>query len=430
MTSFGAAWLALRRSQFLAPSAVIALAGIALGRGETAPGFYEWRDRTAAVAAALTLALPLLSGVSAFAGARLRRSAAFALIRSAPDGGVRATLAFLAAAALLAVAAFTAMAVGIFIPWGSPGIPRGNPDWSWLVSSAVALVAATLVGYVVGILLPWWWSAPAACVVSYATGVVILVLGSAVTPTTPILSPLFVASLGPFFRLNDALFEARSAWFGGCALLATAVLLLSVARSRRAASVVAVFGAGLVAIGAIGVLGASTGISLDRPSAALRCAGSHPQLCLNPAYEPERAALRAALLPVERRLDETPFAFDRVELTQRGVGGDSPAGTAALHVDDFTTDWQTRDLSEFVQSMLDSRGPGSACARSGPGEQNGSALVFIGWAVGSREIADSWEGGGAAYDRLNSLPPDAQKAWVTRGASELCAGEAPLSELS
>jgi hypothetical protein len=435
MTAIGTIWLVARRSRVAFAVALTAAVGALLGRGSTAPGFYEWRDRTAAVAAAFTLALPLLCGITAFAGGRLRRSTVFTSLRCAADGGMRAVVAFLGSMCLLAAGVAAIVIVTVFVPASPLAVPKGHPDWSWLLSSVVALLAAGILGATAGIVLPWWWCPPAMCVLSYATGVVVLVLGGAVTPTTPVLSPLFVASLGPFFALNEGLFLLRSLWFAGVALAGIGVSAALTTRSGRFAAIAGLTTGAILIGSGLGIIGSAHGVSLDRVSAPLRCAGTAPRLCLPPAFEPERGVIHDAVAPVARRVADTPFGFDRVELTERGPRVDLPDGAVELHIDDFAVGWIEADLGEMIQSMLDSRRPGALCSSIGPREPvgyvDGPPLVVIGWAIGSRETAEAWGGGrgGRAYDRLEAMTPTARAAWVSGAIPDLCRGTAPVASL-
>ncbi|WP_162269025.1 hypothetical protein [Frondihabitans sp. PAMC 28766] len=385
------------------------------------------------MAAAFTLVIPLFCGLAAFMGGRIRKSSYFLLIRCAPDGGVRATLAASASVVLVAGSMSVFVVSGILIPWGSLGVPAGHPDFSRLLSSVSSLTAGGLVGFVFGLLVPWWWAPPIACIGSYVFGVAVLVLGGGVTSTLPVLSPLYVASLGPYFDLNVSLFALRTTWFAAAGVAAVGIAVLIVARSRRVAAIISASGSAILIVVGAGVICSPTGVSLDRASGSLHCAGSGPELCLLPAYEPERVTISTALGPVERQLTATPFHFERVEVTQRGVSRVVTPGTVELHVDDFAQGWEQRDLGELVQSILDSRQSGAACRVLGPddplGYVYGPPLVFVGWAIDSRETADAWEGGGAAYDKLISMPRADQIAWVAGNTRNLCSGKANLRAL-
>jgi hypothetical protein len=427
----GVVWLCARRSVMWRLVVPLCLAGVLLGHAETAPGLYEWTDRAGAVAAALTLLLPLACGVSCLDGSRWRRSASCALIRTASDGGLGAGVAQALSVTGLAGAVFALVSVGVHVPWADAGVPAGGPEWSWLVSSLASLVAASLAGFVIGLAAPWWWTAPASCIAAYAIGVVLVVLGGAVTPNTPLLSPLFVGSPGPFARVNDELFVWRAVCFAGIAVLCLAVLLLAYVGTRRRVLVLSITAA--VATVVSGLTVATSASSLTGPPVAeATCGGAKPRLCLVSAYEPARNRIGHALAPIEKRLHGTPFEFVEVELIQRGTAPAS-AESVGLSVDDLADGWPARDLPEFVQSILDDRRPGAVCAAVGPAQPMGlvygPGLVFLGWATGLREIAEEWDGGGAAYDSLTRLTAAEQRNWMHDAVADICRGEPRLDDL-
>lgn len=433
MNGSGAMWFLARRSVLAPVGFFVAAAGVVIGLGETAEGLYLWRDRTAAVAASLTLVLPLVCGIAAIDARRFRQSSFFVLALTSVKGGYRAAVAAVATPAFLSTGVFLVCAGGVFLPWGGVGVPSGSPDWSWLMSSYFALVSAGLVGFGAGLILPFWWIAPASCISSYGLGVIATVLGAAVGPNAPELSPLFVASLGPYFDLNDPVFAGRAIWFLGIAVVAAAVCLLRIARPLRTAVGLAAIGAWAVSAGAGLVWIAPTGPTTNAPSDEFSCSGARPTLCLIRAYEPVRPHLSDALGSLERRFASTPFAIDTVVVTSRGGHLREPDGSVEMVVDDVASGWQARDLGELVQTQLSSRRPGSPCAPHAPVSTEkllfGPNLVFVGWATGSRAVAEEWDDGGAAYDRLTSMTDSEQKTWVRSHMSDICAGEASLTSL-
>ena len=127
-----ALWLELRHAKALPGSLVAVPIGLFVGYGALWSGTYIWENRTYALVVSLTLVGPVLAAFAAWDGSRLRSAGLGIQWRLARDRGSRAVLTLLVSNLVLGALVYGTVGVGLFLPFGVPGVPSGGPIWAWL----------------------------------------------------------------------------------------------------------------------------------------------------------------------------------------------------------------------------------------------------------------------------------------------------------
>ncbi|MGW1885173.1 hypothetical protein [Streptomyces sp. NPDC001970] len=260
----------------------------------------HWTDATdlLRIAAAL-LCGPLAVAAGCWHGGRERRRRTSAWLGSLPRGPLRRTLVAATPAALWPAAGYLVAATGCLLAtWPYAG--GDGPHLALVAADAVTLASLGTLGFVVGRLVAWRFTAPLLAVLTYVG------LGC------PSYSEAGARWLDPAVQHSYA-WDRPVWWFGAASIvwaggLAAAALLAYAARRRTTALVP------LTAACAAAVLIAQTGDGLWRPDPeAMRrvCDHGTPQVCLPYAERHLLPEASAALAGLNARLRGIPGAPTR-----------------------------------------------------------------------------------------------------------------------
>ncbi|GAB7039430.1 MULTISPECIES: hypothetical protein [Catenuloplanes] len=311
--------------------------------------------------------------------------------------------------------------------------------WPWsLLTGALGVAAAGLLGLALGRLLPSLWTVPAALVLSTGSLVTLEVLAQDRSSRAFALLPSYLpddGTAGEFVRFSAATVAGQTIWFG--ALGAAGFLFYALPSRPRPAALLpgtAVLAAGLA--GALLVLPpAGRATAVDAGATAQVCADGTPRVCVTRAYArtlpeltgPAREALTALSrlpnAPVALVQDEHAFGVRtaqdpstvRVRLTVDGTGALVTGGTTL--VEDLLDGAGTLRCEDYTTSGADVR-------------QRAARAVAAFWLLGRPAPPTSYTDAervatARAWDALHGLPPAEQVSRVAalREAGLRCRGD-------
>lgn len=426
-------WLAVRSSRTLVVAIAIVGVGSFVSTNQVWPGVYLWQNRTSAWISSLTIVIPLVSALAAWDGTAIRSANLRWQWRHSRDGGVRAVVLLLAANVSVGVLVFAAIGIVTHLPIGVAGVPPGGPVWIWALCGAVAVMAASAVGILIGLAVPYFLTVVLTPVAVYVACAFVFLQGSLTSTGRAMLSPTFQQIVEPFYALNVGLFAAQALWLTALLLLGCSLCLVVVVRDTSWPPVVAA-GTTIVAVITGGLLAQRT----DQPTVLVQahpfvCEGEKPLLCLTADYEPVRDSVEQALTTLSRRVSGTPFSFEKVELRPRGVLGSASRGAVSLHMDDQADGWQQRDSLELLQGALDPSSPASICSDT-PGVQpdrsySNATAVVLAWASGDGSLLLGDPSLEKGRDRLAALTPKTRSAFLHDNLDRLCAGTLRVGDI-
>jgi hypothetical protein len=322
-------------------------------------GVWIWSDVDSGLGAAGTLAAPIATGVAAFEAQRrfgngMRRRARSS-VRPASAVVVHAvvTLAWVAVAVLSVALGFVAVyaavrASGTFDPW-------------WAVAGGAGIIAAAAIGYAAGALVRSRLIAPLAAVAVYLGSVLVSSLQFSGWYWTSQLYPATLRESSAFDTTISRTFQGQTIWYLGVALVLLAAVVVIV-NGRVVSAAFAIVAIAALFAGATIVHGTNgQAVRSDPGSAGPRtCERSTNgvEVCVLAAYASALPELTARFGKLYGITQGTGLEFPgRLEHLPRGIGGDPPAGSAALHLDALGPNSIGQDsvaaaIVEFVQSEI------------------------------------------------------------------------------
>jgi hypothetical protein len=387
-----------------------------------------WSDVDSGLGAAGTLAAPVATGIVAFEaqrrfGSGMRRRARSS-VRPAAAVLVHAgvTLAWVAAAVL-------AVALG-FVAVYSAFHASGHFDPMWAVAGGAGIIAASAIGYAAGALVRSRLIAPLAAVAVYLGSVLVSSLQFSDWYWTSQLYPATLRESSPFDVTISRTFQGQALWYVGVAVLLIAVVLV-VTGGRVVAAALAIVAVAALYSGASIVHGTNgQAVRSDPDSAGPRTcqrAESGLEVCVLAAYAPALPDLTARFGALYATTQGTALEFPaRLEHLPRGIGGDPPAGSAAVHLDALGPNSIGQDsieasVVEFVQSEIVCRDN-----RDYQDSPDGglwmlpvTAVLATDGVLGPALVAGDTSRVQGALDTLRAMPDDQLRAWLDAHADDI-----------
>ncbi len=352
---------------------------------------------------AVMLCGPLAAAAGCWQGARDRRSRMTGLRASASRSEFSQFLVVSLPVALTVVVVHTVGAALSFLAtW--PYAPGGSPVFAPIAADLVFLTSATVIGTVVGRLVPWRLAAPALAVAMY------LVFGFT-DDSSPIrfLSP---AAANGFGGWGPVWWQPLTmiAWTGG---LAAAVVLAHTLRHRWAWCAVVPLATAITA--AVPMVRVGEGMWPVYPHTKVCDNATTPRVCVDAEYKDLLPQVSAALSGMTRRLKGVHPLPDRLPLPPLFVGENVVRGELA-EPQRFV--WETgsalipecddgRDayLHDAVRDWLVSNDYAESTRKAF--EDNARDWGDRRWLAESRATAD-------ALSRLTSMEEDRRRVWLNR----------------
>lgn len=393
---------------------LIAAGGISAWQEMATPSV--WTYATQGVAASVRLAAPVATGVAAWAGVRGRRCGTLHVERL----GARTPAAgpILEAAALIcwAVGAYVLLGGAIFL-WTATRATWGGPNWSWVAATGLGLALTVALGFFVGRMLPWRFTPLGAAVVHY---IAIVWHASHADSAWYFLLPETIQVWLPFDQLDNTIFFGQMLWYSGCLLLLAGISLWLSRSATRQTSIVAIAGLTLATAGVVAVTSERDFYQLNEHM-VWTCVGNAPQVCVHPAFTASQDAVAARVRPVADRLENTPFALQRVEQRPRGIGSAPTPGAVAFALD-APRSGDLRDVSVDVAAnafgIVDSCSEQARKRRSG--EPWAYARILVAWASGN---STSFAGDNEQLERdrrwFDRLELAQRRAWLASRTAKI-----------
>ncbi len=361
---------------------------------------------------------PLAIGVSAYAGARWKRSGTGWLEQESPLSKLRAARLELLSLMLWSVLGYSITALVCFAPalvvgtWSGPDLPR-------TFAAFAGVAAQVVIGYFVGRVAPFRLTPPLLAAVSFS---LVAVVQSAPNPDSLVFFlPVNTDSFDFYNRTRPMVSYYEVLWYSSCALVVTALWYI---RSTWRLLAVAVLGASVaVAIGSARLV-TSLGNRANQHGVfvAFDCQGSQPVICTHPATSRGQPVLRRKFRRSVSLLAGTPFAVARAEQRPRGLGSKPTPGSVGFGLDDRSATSLEEAYVEFAHNAITQR---ASCTTAGglvaPGTSKDAATLIA--AVGDRvafgidrtpsTFSASTEVN-QAITKIRSMSDDDFRAWLQR----------------
>jgi hypothetical protein len=293
-------------------------------------GAWSWPEAVVALGQSGLTTGPIVIAVGAWAGGRAARSGALSWEKLSSRGPVTPGLTQLLALLIWVAAAYLAVMSIVFVKTGQevggfdPTIPR-------TIATGAGLLALAAVGYGIGRLLPYRLTP---LVVGFAVLLGVQhVISSQLDNRWELYLPDSLQDFDEFSSFSPWVPIVKILWYAGVSGVVLSGWALVRGRTWRhvAATGVSMIAAvtGFVIVGSYHGLETGRGVVVK-----FDCAGSNPQLCLNPELNPVRAKVEAVIAPIVSQLAGTPFAIHRLEHRPRGVGQVPTPGAVAFALDD------------------------------------------------------------------------------------------------
>lgn len=412
----------LRRENAIAYFAILAALGSVISFAVLPSGMHVWAFSDSSLVTSVAVTGPIAAGMACWSAISLQRTN-IGLLGSLSAPWRSAASNQLAVVALASVAGYFS-AGGVVWGWTALGATWGAVNSAWVTIGVSGTLAQVSLGYLTGMLVPRRVMAPIAAVACYVVNAMLI---SVLSPVAQLGSVAFtnVQRLNPFFGVNSELALTQSLWL--LAIAAVASLLVYAKSLPSLALKVGLTAVVLVGVGTLTALVSSPQQPLDYSVQidASNCAGSAPEVCLHPAYESVRASIEPDLNRMAERVADTPFAFQKVEQTDRGVADVTPEGVPALHVDDGAEGWSRAAELELVQQMMDPRFETTWCKT---GETRNAeylpTVAFEYWLVYGGAVRDLGLPSDIVRDvrDIDTMPREVRKAWLSENANSLCDG--------
>jgi hypothetical protein len=388
----------LRRSAAVWGALVLVAAGALIMLGEPPGWLSGWMSVAATQRTEVLIVWPLALALGAWQ-ARTRHLARMAELASTTAlPAWRRVLPVTTALGLGAAGAYLAVTMAAVLRFASGAAYHPPAVFGVIAVGVLAMVAAVCLGLALGRLLPYAVTAPALAV----AGLALLMGAQAAAERQPwlthALSPalprtLFTIEDLDLLAISPQVSAAQATWLGALAVTGAALFAAGDRRSRLAALLPAVLGAGIALLMVPrGV--AAPGVSFDRTAAELVCAAGEPRVCVARAH----AAGLPALIPLVReglvvlaRLPGAPTTAVE-DATPWGEQSRPAPGTVLLPTVDTSYDTPLARTA-FVRSMVRAHLDPAGCG-------GWAASAAIGWLTGR----DPEPSGDATYDdRVRSL---------------------------
>ena len=353
------------------------------------PGVDAWENIVVAVIGSLKLTGPVAAAFAAWVAVRKRRalrgrdvSARIAL---------KTPLAIVAVVGLSYIATVLVLAVKTLLTEQS-----GRLSMAGLGMGLAGLALYTVLGWVVGWLLPYRATALAAGVGCYALFTWI----GADTTWAVRLVPGTGKPYDLFQGLNGAAFPDQTIWLVGITL--TILLSWAAVVTRQAL---------VLAFALVSVLGAGTGVArlLTEPGLATNqpiaysCQQWPITVCVHPGMRAGLSELGASFTKMASRLSGTPAAFTRVEQRPLGDVLQASTGMVPIHVADLSAGFADQAAYEYLETLA---------AKCGDSPASGYREIVMAWLRGEplpggplpeHQYAASWFSGLSEHQRRDWL---------------------------
>jgi hypothetical protein len=427
-------FLYIRHSSTLILGVLVALTCVSLALTTRRDGLNLWPDFVTGLSQSSVYTGVLAAGFCAWEAARwvgpasARMSGAVripAVARIIHFVGVitPTVLGFMASVAILAV---YGLATGTY---GAPSLP-------WLLVLVCAIVAASALGYAVGVVGGRrWYVAPLGAILFFVLYVLVQVL--------PL--PYGVRSLYPVILNMDSEFVrhiATTMWGQIAAFLAaSAALLLAVGGGWRRSSSKQ-FGIAIAVIGIIGIGGVSLVQSTNGQyvtgfnSRDFACRGDIPEICLNKGYVSAMPALTRQFEALNEKSAGTALSATLVEQNVEGIGDEPSANARSVYIEGISDS----DLSFAISRYVGKYGGGAACNLASVDIEQSDIERFFAvsivdtWlsgydAAGYANKGNSEMPGRAEFERFMNLTPAEGNQWLRQNFTAYSQCKLELADL-
>ena len=401
----------------------VVLLGIFLGQPLLDAGLPTWANATQAAVQPIAVCGPLLAAFAAWDAADFGRKSSRNRLRLANRGGVAAIASVWLASAAWAFLAFT-LWVALFLVAQTGAEPWGDITWSWVVSSACAVLAQASAGCALGFVWPTFLApAATAMLIFFVNATVMLV---PVLPNQTLLSAAFSQVQEVAFSINNSILWAQAVWFVGIATVLFSLALWRLNASVRTKIGTLITGSAAAAVGLTLIVASPNGFFEYNHSGWDYTCSAITKICLHPAYNPKRAQIEAALEPTLRHLEQTTFSASRYEWTNRGLLGEPRAGAIAFHLDSLSPGWQQAIRLELSRDILtagsSSGGPcDSSSGDSDPGAFSGLKSIVAAWLADTPEAAlPTGTQEISAMNRFQKLSERDKQSWLSAHTTAIC----------
>ncbi|TXK19794.1 hypothetical protein [Homoserinibacter sp. GY 40078] len=401
-------------------------AGVVAGTTRLWPGLAVWENIDEAVASSSVLLGPLLAGLAAWEGMRLRRAALGGRWVLSTRGAL-GPAPVLMIVTVVAVGAYVACAGLIALPLAGHAT-AGGPNLLVIAAGGIGVITHSVLGLLAGFAAPFFLVPAVAALAAYVIDLAFILGGGAVNPRVAALGPATQQVAFPFVDVNAAFVGAQLVvQLGAAGVLAAIALTVAAKRvGWGSLAVVAVSGA-VAAAGGFAATTMPSGFHLPARKPVFSCSMyGELEVCVHPAFEVASAPLAEAFEPVRARLAGTRLGFDRVELSYRGPGAHATTDSTLMVVfDDLSEGWQDRAVAESAVNLMLGEFPNTPCAATKVVDYEsaywGGAAVVALWVAGvdDADLDPQFE---AAQSWFLHLGDDERTAWIDAHTESLCAG--------
>lgn len=312
----------------------------------------------------------------------------------------------------------------------------GAPSLPWLLVLVCAIVAASALGYAIGVVGGRrWYVAPLGAVLFFVLYVLVQIL--------PL--PYGVRSLYPVILNMDSEFvrHIETTMWGQIAafLAASAALLLIVGGGWRRSSRKH-FGIAIVVIGIIGIGGVSLVQSTNGQyvtgfnSRDFACSGDIPEICLNKGYVSAMPELARRFESLNEKSEGTALTATLIEQNVEGIGDEPSANARSVYIEGISE----LDLSFAISRYVGKYGGGAACNLASVDidqdeiDQFFAVSIVDTWltgydAAGYASNENSEMPGRAQFERFMKLTPAEGNEWLRENFTAYSQCELQLTDL-
>lgn len=392
-------------------------------------GVVIWSDAVSGIGSAGVLAAPVAGGIAAFESQLRYRQSFKTRVLGASRAPSAAILSHLGAVLFWAMLYFSAAAVAILVGFAIAGA-HGRLELWWPVSGLTGVLAASALGYGLGVALRSWIAAPLTALALYFGGVVMTGVQGVGVYWISQLYPSSFRESSPFDVVITPTFIGQSLWYIGL-VVAVSVIVVATARAGRLVPLLgAVLALALLFTGGAIVKSTNGQAVHSSPKDAGRYVcqtTSGFKICVLEAFKDGLPALEKKFVPLYETLKPTPLAIPP-EIIQlpRGIGDNPPANAASLHMDSLGKnslgqDYASFALEEFVQTNVVCRN--NLDRVDSP--DGGIWMIPVVALLANRGRVDSSLVFGQtqaltdAAHRLASLSPGDQRAWISAHSRDI-----------